>query len=124
MSETPAPGTPAETAEPAPPVDSKVDRPDGRSVMREIAESSTLLIILAIVASLLLSGVLILIADPEFRAALPYFFSRPSDTIQAIGDALGSAYTAIWQGAVYNSGADTFAMKIAPFDSMRKWSSC
>ena len=83
--------------------------------MRDIAESSTLLIILAIVASLLLSGVLILIADPEFRAALPYFFSRPSDTIQAIGDALGSAYTAIWQGAVYNSGADTFAMKIAPF---------
>ena len=115
MSETPAPGTPAETVEPAPPVDSKDEGTAGRSVLRDIAESSTLLIILAIVASLVLSGILILIADAEFRAALPYFFSRPGDTFQAIGDALGTAYSAIWQGAVYNSGGATFAQKIAPF---------
>ena len=99
MSETPAPGVKAE------PVEAKAERPEGRSVLREIAESSTLLVILAIIASLILSGLLILIADPEFRAALPYFFSRPGDTFQAIGDALGTAYSAIWQGAVYNSGA-------------------
>ncbi len=110
MSEAPAPGI---AAEPQPPVAG--ERPPARSVMRQITESSALLIALAIIASLILSGVLILIADPEFRAALPYFFSRPGDTFAAIGDALGSAYSAIWQGAVYNGGASTFAQKIAPF---------
>jgi simple sugar transport system permease protein len=91
------------------------ERPSGRSVMREIAESSTLVVILAIVASLILSGVLILFADPEFRAALQYFFSRPADTFQAAATALGSAYSAIWEGAVFNAGGDTFAKQIAPF---------
>ena len=112
MCETPAPGVPAE---PEVPVVPKEELPNGRSVLREIAESSTLVVVLAIVASLLLSGVLILIADPEFRTAIHYFFSRPADTFQAIGSALGSAYSAIWQGAVYNGGADTFAKQIAPF---------
>lgn len=115
MSETPAPGTPAETAEPEPPVNSTTETHQSRSVMREIAESSTLLIILAIIASLVLSGVLILFADEAFRTALPYFFSRPADTFHAMADALGTAYKAIWQGAIYNGGAATFAAKIAPF---------
>ena len=88
---------------------------DSRSLLRDIAESSTLLIVLAIVASLILSGVLILFADEEFRTALQYFFSQPADAFSAAGDALGSAYSAIWQGAVYNGGADTFSAQIAPF---------
>jgi simple sugar transport system permease protein len=112
VSETPAPGV---AAEPTPPAVVTDEHPPARSVMRQITESSALLIALAIVASLILSGVLILIADPEFRAALPSFFSRPADTFAAIGDALGSAYSAIWQGAVYNGGASSFAQKIAPF---------
>lgn len=94
-----------------------VEKPqrDSRNLLREIAESSTLLIILAIVASLVLSGVLILIADPEFRTALQYFFSRPADAFQEAYDALSAAYGAIWQGAVFNAEASTAAQKIAPF---------
>jgi len=108
-------GVAATTAADEPATASAPGRPDGRSVIREIVESSTVVVILAVVASLILSGVLILLADPDFRAALQYFFSRPADTFQTAGDALGSAYGAIWQGAVYNSGAPTFATKIAPF---------
>jgi len=88
---------------------------DSRNLLREIAESSTLLIILAIVASLLISGVLILIADPEFREALKYFFDRPADAFQEAISALSAAYGAIWQGAVYNTDGDDFAEKIKPF---------
>lgn len=88
---------------------------DSRNLLREIAESSTLVIILAIVASLILSAVLILIADPEFRAALPYFFSRPTDALSAGWDAVSSAYYAIFQGAVFNTSADSFTQAIAPF---------
>jgi simple sugar transport system permease protein len=102
--EQPAPSEPAAKAQ-----------GDSRSLLREIAESTAVVIILAVVASLVLSGILILFADPEFRTALQYFFSRPADTFQAAADALGSAYSAIWQGAVYNGGGDTFSQKIAPF---------
>jgi simple sugar transport system permease protein len=88
---------------------------DSRSLMREIVESETVVIILAIVASLVLSGVLIVLSDPDVRAAAAYFFSRPADTFNAIWQALSSAYGAIWQGAVFNAGGDTFAEKIKPF---------
>lgn len=115
--ETPAPAqgvAAASAAEPPVKKDAK-ERPEGRSVLREITESSALVIVLAIVASLLISAVLILMADTEFREALPYFFSRPSDTFAAIGDAVGGAYSALWQGAFFNAGASSFTGKIAPF---------
>jgi ABC-type uncharacterized transport system permease subunit len=98
----------SETVTEAPPRDS-------RKLLREIAESSTLVIILAIVASLVLSALLILIADPEFRAALPYFFDRPADALTAGWEAVSSAYYAIFQGAFINTSGETFAATIAPF---------
>ena len=103
---------PAETPAEAP---AEAPKRDSRSLLREIAESSTLLIILAIVASLVISAVLILIADPDFRAALPYFFDRPADALSAGWQAVSSAYYAIFQGAFINTGGATFANKIAPF---------
>ena len=106
-----APEAPAAPT-PAPPV-TRGD--EARSMMRQIVESSWLVIVLAIVASLLISGVLIVFASEEFRASIVYFFERPGDTIAAAGEALGSAYSAIWNGAFYNASADTFAGKIKPF---------
>lgn len=111
----PAPSDAAATAA-EPPVKKELrERPETRTVFREIVESSWLVIVLAVVASLLISSVLILMANTEFREALPYFFSRPSDTFGAIGDAVGGAYSALWQGAVFNAGAGSFSGKIAPF---------
>lgn len=88
---------------------------EARSMLRQIAESSTVVVILAIVASLVLSGVLIVFADEAFRETAKYFFSRPGDTFAAIGDALGSAYSAIWHGAFFNGNAESFQGKIKPF---------
>ncbi|MFP5360713.1 MAG: ABC transporter permease [Actinomycetes bacterium] len=88
---------------------------DARGMLKEIVESQTLVVILAIVASLILGSVLIVIASAEVREAAVYFFSRPGDTFAAIGDAVVGAYQAMFQGAVFNSNGNSFAAKIKPF---------
>lgn len=69
---------------------------------------------LAIVAALLLGGLLIAATDEQVRQALPYFFARPSDALGAAWDAASSAYAAMFYGAVYNPEAPTAAGKIFP----------
>lgn len=86
-----------------------------RHVIREIFESSTMVVVMAIIASLLISGVLIALADEHVQEAARYFFSRPADTFAAIGDAVGGAYSAMFQGAVLNLNGESFAQKILPF---------
>ncbi|WP_062302055.1 ABC transporter permease [Demequina subtropica] len=86
-----------------------------RQVLREIAESSSMVVFMAIVASMLIGGLLIIFADEAVRESAVYFFSRPSDTFSAIGDALGSAYSAMFNGAVLNLQAESFAATIKPF---------
>jgi len=86
-----------------------------RTVLREILESSTLVVIMAIVASLAIGGLLIVFADEDVREAATYFFSRPADTFQAMGDALGGAYSAMFSGAVLNFNANDFSGVIKPF---------
>lgn len=85
-----------------------------RNVLREIVESSTLVVILAVVASLAIGGLLVIFADEAVREASGYFFSRPGDTFSAMGSALGSAYAAIFQGAVVNLQAESFTAFIRP----------
>ncbi|WP_062461490.1 ABC transporter permease [Demequina soli] len=85
-----------------------------RQVLREIAESSSMVVLMAIVASMVIGGVLIIFADQAVRESAAYFFSRPGDTFSAIGDALGSAYSAMFNGAVLNTQAESFAAMIKP----------
>src|SRR5690554_3181831 len=86
-----------------------------RSVLRQILESSTLVVLMAVVASLAIGGLLVIFADEDVRETAVYFFSRPTDTFQAIGAALGSAYSAMFNGALFNVGAGDFASMIRPF---------
>ncbi|WP_061963943.1 ABC transporter permease [Demequina aurantiaca] len=88
---------------------------DARSMLRQITESSTLVVILAILASLVIGGILIILASEEVRTAAGYFFSRPADTFSAMWDSVSSAYSAMWKGAFFNADADTFAAKVRPF---------
>ena len=101
---------------------SVTDRPENeqgggdraRGVLREILESSTLVVVMAVVASLAIGGLLVVFADEAVREAAVYFFSRPGDTFAAMGSALGAAYAAMFQGAVVNLQADTFTAFIRP----------
>ncbi|MCU1533996.1 MAG: transporter permease [Glaciihabitans sp.] len=88
---------------------------DGASrVLRDILSGSALLSVLAVVLALIAGGILIVLTDSNVQATAGYFFSRPSDTVQAVWNSLSGAYSALFQGAIYNFGRPTFAQGIRP----------
>lgn len=91
----PAAGTAEERREAKPPV------------LRQIAESSVLMGVLAVFTAMIVGSVLILIADPDVRAASSYFFARPSDWFNAAGTSLSEAYTALVRGGIFDWQATT-----------------
>ncbi|QAY71829.1 ABC transporter permease [Xylanimonas protaetiae] len=95
------------------PLESRVDAV-GRSVLRQIVESSWVVTVFAVVAALVLGAILIAAADARVQETAGWFFSRPSDFLGAIGSSVGGAYSALFQGAVVNFGGGTFARVIRP----------
>ncbi|MDQ1555616.1 MAG: ral nucleoside transport system permease protein [Actinomycetota bacterium] len=88
---------------------------DGASrVLRDILSGSALLSVLAVILALIAGGILIVLTDSNVQATAGYFFSRPSDTVQAVWNSLSGAYSALFQGAIYNFGRPTFAQGIRP----------
>ena len=88
--------------------------PAGNRVIREIMSGNAVLSFLAIVLGLLVASVLIAITDPGVQAAAGYFFARPGDTFVAIGNAIGGAYYALFQGSIYNFQRPGFGSGIRP----------
>lgn len=84
------------------------------SVLRQILESSWLVGVLAVVIALVLGGVLIAAADEDVQAAAGYLLARPGDFLGAVTDAVVGAYVALFQGAVIDTRASTFARAIRP----------
>ncbi|QEO08667.1 ABC transporter permease [Protaetiibacter larvae] len=75
---------------------------DWAGVARDILSGNVVLSIAAVVIAFLLGGVLIAVTDEGVQKAAGYFFARPGDTFQAIGQAVGGAYAAMFAGAVFN----------------------
>ncbi|MEP6480800.1 MAG: ABC transporter permease [Rhodoglobus sp.] len=90
--------------------------PPSRShqVLREIVTGSALISVLAVVLALVVGAVLIALTDKGVQTASGYFFSRPGDTFKAIWDAASGAYTALFQGSIYNFRRPEFADGIRP----------
>ncbi len=88
--------------------------PRENQVLREIIGGSAFISVLAVVLALLAGAVLIVATDDDVAQALGYFFSRPADTLRAIGESVGGAYSALFQGSIYNFRRDTFAQGIRP----------
>jgi simple sugar transport system permease protein len=84
------------------------------TTFHRITQGNAIISVLAIVLALIVGGVMIAFTDEDVRAAAQYFFARPMDTITAIWDAVSGAYIALFQGAIYNFGAPTFARAIRP----------
>ncbi|MCU1556312.1 MAG: transporter permease [Microbacteriaceae bacterium] len=103
---------PGQTPATVPPVE-----PPSRfsGVLREIATGNAVISILAVVLALVAGGVLIAITDEGVRSASVYFFSRPADTFRAIWDSVSGAYTALFQGSIYNFSRPGFLNGIKPF---------
>jgi general nucleoside transport system permease protein len=64
--------------------------------------NSVVLTLLALLVAMAVGAVLIAVADPATRAASQYFFSVPTDTLSAVGRAVGNGYSALFQGAIYD----------------------
>lgn len=90
------------------------DAPRANLVIREIMGGNAVVSVLAVVLALVVGAVLIVFTDPDVQAAAGYFFSRPSDLFQAIGKAIGGAYSALFQGSVFNWKRDSFVDQIKP----------
>ncbi|MET0806897.1 MAG: ABC transporter permease [Lacisediminihabitans sp.] len=84
-------------------------------VLREIMSGSVVISILAVVLALVVGAILIAVTDDGVREASGYFFSRPSDTFQAIWSAVSGAYSSLFQGSIYAVNRPGFAAGIKPF---------
>ena len=102
-----APPVPADPAAPAP-------ESRGRTVFREITESSALVIFLSIVTALILSAVLVAAASTEVQRTAGYVFARPGDFLAAVWDAVWGAYSSLFRGAVFDPQAKTTARMFKP----------
>lgn len=83
-------------------------------ILREILRGSVVTTILAIVLAMVVGGILIAITDPAVQQAAGYFFARPQDTFAAIWDSVSGAYSALFQGSIFNPGARDAAAAIRP----------
>jgi general nucleoside transport system permease protein len=112
----PAQGQVPETREPGQPETVAVPESSrSQQILRDIVGGNAMISILAVVLALLVGTVLIAFTDKGVQAASGYFFSRPADTFQAIWDAASGAYSALFQGAIYNFRRPGFENGIRPF---------
>ncbi|WP_137844377.1 ABC transporter permease [Microbacterium sp. 2FI] len=96
-------------------VDAEIAPPPRQNVViKEILRSNWVTTVLAIVAAMIVGGILMAITDEDVQAAAGYFFSRPGDTIAAVWSAVYGGYEALFRGAIFNSRANDFATAIRP----------
>ncbi len=109
------------------PVEPVADAPDGapdparasgedrwREAMARVVSGGWAVSLGAVVLAVLAGSILIVATDQSVQEASRYFFSRPGDTLSAMGSAVGGAYSALFQGAVWNFHAHDFATAIRP----------
>ncbi|MDX6744513.1 ABC transporter permease [Actinocorallia sp. A-T 12471] len=74
-----------------------------RVIIDEMVEGSGWLVtLLSILLALAVGAVLIIVSDPDVRATFGYFFSRPGDALSSSGEAVWTAYKALFTGAIWN----------------------
>lgn len=81
---------------------------------RDIVGGSIGISVLAVVLALAVGALLIAATDEAVQKAAGYFFSRPTDMLRAVWDSVAGAYSALFQGSVYNFRAKDFARGIRP----------
>lgn len=87
---------------------------DLRGMLREILSASWVTVLLAIVAALVVSAVLVMYADPDVRSSAVYFFDRPGDTFSAAWSAIVDTYTALFRGAIFDYRAGSVSRALRP----------
>ena len=83
-------------------------------ILRQIFTGSAIISVLAVFMAVVVGAVLIAVTDEQVQEAAGYFFSRPSDMLVAVWDAVSGAYSSLFQGAVYNFRRPGFENGIKP----------
>ncbi len=90
------------------------DEPRSATFLRDLLGGSAAISVLAVVLALIAGGILIAITNEDVQASSGYFFSRPADTFRAIWESVSGAYSALFQGSIYNFRRPEFASGIRP----------
>jgi len=85
-----------------------------QQALRQIATGNAIISVLAVLLALVVGAVMIAFTDERVQAASGYFFALPGDTFAAIWESVAGAYSALFQGAVYNFRRDDFISGIRP----------
>ena len=94
----------------APTTTPPVRRRSSRSILRALRRLPLLEIVTTVAAFLLafiVGALLMIVSDTDVRQTFTYFFSRPSDALNASWDKVGGAYSALIKGAVGGWGPIT-----------------
>lgn len=105
---------PAGDAPQAPVTPPWADGPQKPSLAYRITSSPLVLSAAALVAALVVGGLLIIFTDQRVLTRMNYFFNRPSDTFVAAWKSASSAYVALFEGAIFNPHGKDFTQKIYP----------
>jgi ABC-type uncharacterized transport system permease subunit len=84
------------------------------TMLHQIATGNAIISVLAVVLALLVGAIMIAFTDERVQAASGYFFARPGDTLAAIWESVAGAYSALFQGSVYNFRRADFISGIRP----------
>jgi ABC-type uncharacterized transport system permease subunit len=84
------------------------------AALREIVAGNIVLSVLSVVLALVAGAVLIAATNDDVQESAGYFFARPGDMVMAILSSVGGAYSALFQGAVYNFRRPDFFDAIRP----------
>src|SRR5690554_6903274 len=85
-----------------------------RSLLAQITQSSVTVVVLAVAAALLIGGLLAVAAHKDVHAAAPHIFSNPGEFFRAVFSTLGSMYSSIFSGAVWNGSGSSFTAQLRP----------
>ncbi|MFP5346076.1 MAG: ABC transporter permease [Actinomycetes bacterium] len=88
--------------------------PEEQRRRRRGTASEVVLTVLSVLLALFFGAILIAVADPQVQRAAAYFFSRPTDTLNAIGTAVGEAYAALFRGSIFDYGASSARGALRP----------
>jgi simple sugar transport system permease protein len=97
------------------PADEAIAPPPRQNVFaKELLRSNWVTTLLAIVAAMIVGGILMAVTDEDVREASGYFFARPGDTLGAVWNAVYGGYEALFRGAIFNPRAADFFTQIRP----------
>jgi len=84
------------------------------AAMKEILSGGLTRTVLSVILGFAVGAFFMIISNREFLQSVGYFFADPFASLKAAGDVVSAGYGALFKGAIYNAGAETFEGAIRP----------